>query len=201
MTSTSAFPGPEGGAVGMVGELAAMLARLGELTDAAAADRTVDDRAVDGARIDQIGLLERVQAAAAATQAAVMVGFARSQVVAQRQAVLADPRAVGRGIADQLALACRVSPSEGSRRLGVARALYAGPSADNPAGSPAELPGIGVLLRDGAISAYVAGLVVGETRHLDPDKRRAVDAQLAGDPGGDSSGGAGPVLAGCAPRR
>jgi hypothetical protein len=74
--------------------------------------------------------------------AALMVGFARSQVAAQQQAVLADPRAVGRGIADQIALACHVSPSEGSRRLGVARALHS------------ELPATARLLRDGRISTY-----------------------------------------------
>jgi hypothetical protein len=161
----------------VTGELAGVLARLGELTDAAAADPTTGDCAADAARIDQITLLERIQAAAAATQAALTVGFARSQVAAQQQAVLADPRAVGRGIADQLALACRVSPSEGSRRLGVARALHA------------ELPATAALLRDGRVSAYVAGLVVSEARHLDPEQRRAVDARLAGE------------LPDCAPRR
>jgi hypothetical protein len=190
MASTSAFIA-SGGSVAASGgvatgelataELAAVLARLGELTDAAVADPTSGDRAVDAAQIDRIALLERIQAAAAATQAALTVGFARSQVAAQQQAVLADPRAVGRGIADQLALACRVSPAEGSRRLRVARALFAG--------RPAELPATAALLRDGRISAYVAGLVVSETRHLDPDQRRAVDQQLAGE------------LAGCGPRK
>ena len=158
-------------------ELAAVLARLGALTDAAATDTTTADPSVDAARIDRIALLERIQAAAAATQAAEMVGFAKSQVAAQQQAVLRDPKAVGRGIGDQLGLACHVSPFEGSRRLGVARALHA------------ELPATAALLRDGRINAYVAQLVVTETRHLDPDQRRAVDAQLAAE------------LADCAPRR
>lgn len=180
MASTTA-PAPVWGAgvpeVAVSVELTAMLARLGELTDRAAAHPIVADRTVDAARIDQIAVLDRIQAAAAATQAAVMVGFARSQVVAQERAVLADPRAVGRGIGDQLALACRVSPSEGSRRLGVARALQA------------ELPATAALLRDGRVSAYVAGLVVSETRHLDPERRGAVDARLGGE------------LAECAPRR
>jgi hypothetical protein len=165
-------------------ELAALLARLGDLTDSAAvvADGPLgDDAADDGARIDQIALLERIQAAAAATQAALMVGFARSQVAAQQRAVLADPRTVGRGIADQIALACHVSPTEGSRRLGVARALHS------------ELPATARLLRDGRISTYVAGLVVSETRHLDPQQRQAVDHQLAGQPA--------TPLADCAPRR
>src|SRR5689334_18084605 len=135
--------------------------------------RPVGDRDADADRVEQVVLLERIQAAAAATQAAVMVGFARSQVAAQQAAVLDDPRAVGRGIADQLALACRVSPSEGSRRLGVARALFAGPQP--------ELPATAGLLSEGRISAYVAGLVVSETRHLDPERRRGVDARLAGE--------------------
>lgn len=156
-------------------ELAAMLARLGELTDTA--DPVEGDTAVDAARIDAIGLLERIQAAAAATQAALSVRFARSQVARQQQQVLRDPRSVGRGIGDQLALACRVSPSEGSRRLGIARALHD------------ELPATARLLRDGRISFCVAGLVVSETRHLDPDRRRAVDTRIAA------------ALPGCAPRQ
>jgi hypothetical protein len=53
----------------------------------------------------------------------------------------------------------------------------------------AELCATAALLRDGRISAYVAGLVVSETRHLGSDRRRAVDARLAGE------------LADCAPRR
>jgi Domain of unknown function (DUF222) len=67
--------------------------------------------------------------------------------------------------------------------VGVARALYAG--------RPAELAGTAALLRDGRISAHLAGLVVAQTRHLDPERRRAVDQQLAGEAG---------ELAGCAPR-
>lgn len=191
MTSTAAPASPSGStAAAVTGELAAVLARLGELTNAAVADATVGDQEADAARIDQIALLERIQAAAAATQAALTVGFARSQVVAQQRAVSVDPRAVGRGIADQLALACQVSPSEGSRRLGIARVLYAG--------SPTELPATAALLRAGRVSAYVAGIVVSETRHLDAEARRAVDRQLAG---GSGDGPAESELAGCAPRR
>ena len=156
---------------GVVAELAAVLARLGELTDATDTNPATADRAADAGRIDAIALLERIQGAAAATQAAIMVGFARSQVAAQQQAVLRDPKSVGRGIADQLALACHVSPTEGSRRLGVARALHA------------DLPATARLLRDGRISAYVASLVVTETRHLDPGQRRAVDGRLGGELG------------------
>ena len=181
MDTTAAAAAPPGAAApvaaAITAELAGMLARLGELTDTATADTTEDDRAVDAARIDAIALLERIQAAAAATQAALSVGFGRSQVATQQRQVLRDPRAVGRGIADQLALACRVSPTEGSRRLGIARALHT------------DLPATAALLRQGRISFYVASLVVSETRHLDPDRRRTVDAQIAAG------------LAGCAPRQ
>jgi hypothetical protein len=170
MASIGAPAAPGGGGGLATGELEAILARLGELTDAATADPAAADRAADATRIDQIALLERIQAAAAATQMALSVEFARSQVLRQQDAVLADPRTVGRGIADQLALACRVSPTEGSRRLETARALYAG--------QPVELPATGALLREGRISSYVAGLVVSETRYLDAGRRRAVDRQL-----------------------
>ena len=120
----------------MAVELAGLRARLAELTDAAAAEPAEADRAVDAARIEAIAVLEQIQAAAAATQAALMVGFARSQVTTQQRELRAgrDPRVVGRGIADQLALACHVSPVEGSRRLEVARA------------SRAELPATAALL-------------------------------------------------------
>lgn len=141
-------------------ELRAVLARLGDLA-------VHDVPADDAARIDRIALLEQVKAAAAAAQHEQMVAFARSQVAQQESQVLHDPRAVGRGIADQIALACHISPSEGSRRLGVARALHA------------ELPATAALLREGGISEYVAGLVVTETRHLSADLRREVDARIA----------------------
>jgi hypothetical protein len=109
--------------------------------------------------------LERIKAAAAAAQGGQIVRFARSQVDAHLSARV-DPQAVGRGIAEQIALACAVSPSEGARRLGVARVLWA------------ELPSVAALLRTGEISEYVAGLVISETRHLDPESRRAIDEKI-----------------------
>ena len=144
----------------MTTELRVVLARLGDLA-------VHDVPAGDAARIDRIALLERVKAAAAAAQHEQMVAFAWSHVAQQESQVLHDPRAVGRGIADQIALACGIAPSEGSRRLGVARALHA------------ELPATAALLREGVISEYVAGLVVTETRHLAADRRGAVDARIA----------------------
>ena len=93
-----------------------------------------------------------------------MVRFAQSQA-AQQLAADVHPKQIGRGIADQIALACRVSPFEGSRRLGVARALWF------------ELPETYAQLTRGALHERVAECVVTETRHLDPTQRQAVDAR------------------------
>lgn len=142
-------------------ELAAMLGRLGTV-----ADQADHDGPTDADRIDRIALLERIRSAAAAAQYAEMGSFARSQVEKQIADDTVDPKVVGRGIGDQIALACRVSPFTGSRRLGVARALQA------------ELPGVRALLVEGRISDDTAALIVTETSHLDPDRRRHVDVRL-----------------------
>ena len=120
----------------------------------------------DADRIDRIARLERLKAAASALQAAESVRFAQSQVE-QQIASGVDPRVIGRGIADQLGLACKVSPVEGSRRLGIARALWF------------DLPQTFQLLAGGEISEFVASLVVSETRHLDSPTRREVDGHIA----------------------
>ena len=73
------------------------LPRLGELTDNAAADPTTGDREADAARIDQIALLDRIQAAAASTQAADdggSAGPAKGRPELGQPSVRADP-AVG----------------------------------------------------------------------------------------------------------
>ena len=134
-----------------------------------------------GGRIDRIAVLERIKAAVVAAQHAEMVAFGREQVEEHLALVGAgglDPAAVGRGVADQIALACRVSPFHGSRRLGVARALAV------------DLPLTAGLLAEGLISEQVAETVVSETRHLDGEQRRLADKQMV-------AGG----LAGLSPRK
>ena len=85
-------------------------AMLSELADAVAVCAELRDvgEVSDGERIDRIARLERLKAAAAGLQAAESVRFAQSQV-AQQIAADVHPKAIGRGIADQLALACKVS--------------------------------------------------------------------------------------------
>ena len=85
----------------------------------------------------------------AALQAAESVRFAESQVE-QQLAAGVHPRVIGRGIADQIALACRVSPTRGSRRLDCPGVVV------RPAGDLR-------LLTAGRVSEYVASLVVSET--------------------------------------
>ena len=76
----------------------------------------------DAVRIDRIAAMEQVRAATAGLQMAESVRFAQSQVE-QQLAMDVHPEEIGRGIAEQIGLACHVSPVVGARRLGVARAL------------------------------------------------------------------------------
>jgi Domain of unknown function (DUF222) len=144
---------------GLVARLDEMLA---ELADAAADDRPVPD----AARIDRIARLEKLRAVTAALQTAESVRFAQSQV-AEQLAADAHPSMIGRGIAEQIGLACRISPVTAARRLNTARALWF------------ELPDTYNQFRIGILSERVAETVVAETRHLDAVTRSQVDAQLA----------------------
>jgi hypothetical protein len=119
----------------------------------------------DAARIDRIARLEKIKAAAAALQAAESVRFAQSQAESQLAADV-HPSKIGRGIADQLGLACHVSGFAAARRLEMARALWF------------DLPQTYRLLTVGEISDFGASLVVTETRHLDASTRRDVDAKI-----------------------
>jgi Domain of unknown function (DUF222) len=136
----------------VLAELAGAVADCGEVSDAD--------------RIDRIARLERLRAVTAALQAAECVRFARSQT-ARQMAADTHPAQIGRGIADQIALACRISPVAGSRRLGTARALWH------------DLPDTLAQLTTGSLSERVAETIVTETRHLDAPTRRRVDQQLA----------------------
>ena len=140
--------------------------RLADILDELAG-AVIDDKATTGAnRIDRIALLERLRAVTAALEAAESVKFAQSQV-AEQLAADVHPAAIGRGIAEQIALACRISPALAARRLNTARALWF------------ELPDTYSLLTAGKLSERVAEVLVTETRHLDSDTRRQVDGQLA----------------------
>ena len=123
------------------------------------------EEVADAVRIDRIARLEQLRAVTAACQAAEMVAFARSQVETQL-AQDVHPRRIGRGIGDQIGLACRISPYAGTRRLSTARALWF------------DLPHSYAALTAGTVSERVAEIIDTETRHLDAPTRRAVDEQI-----------------------
>ena len=119
----------------------------------------------DATRIDRIAVLERLRAVVAAALAAETVRFAKSQTAAQLAAGV-HPRRIGKGIADQIGLACHLSASQGGRRLACARAWWF------------DLPETYAALTAGLLSERVAEAVVEQTRHLDHHLRREVDAEV-----------------------
>ena len=83
----------------------------------------------------------------------------------------------GRGMASEIALARRDSPNQGGRHLGFAQALVF------------EMPHTLAALESGVLSEWRATLIVRESACLDVEDRRALDAELCGDP--SPSGGPG----------
>ncbi|HJY43886.1 MAG TPA: DUF222 domain-containing protein, partial [Propionibacteriaceae bacterium] len=144
----------------------AVVVRLNEMLVELAQAVGDDRQTSDADRIDRIAVLEKLAAASAALQVAESVRFAQSQV-AEQLAADVHPDKIGRGIAEQIGLACRISPVAAARRLNTARALWF------------ELPDTYAQLAAGELSARLAETIVSETRHLDPETRGQVDTQLA----------------------
>jgi hypothetical protein len=142
-----------------------VIARLDEVLEELAGAVADGSAVSDAARIDRIARLEKLRAVTAALQAAETVRFAQSQV-AEQIAADVHPDAIGRGIAEQIGLACRISPFAAARRLNTARALWF------------ELPETYHQLVAGELHERVADAIVTETRHLNPKMRRHVDQQL-----------------------
>ena len=128
----------------------------------------------DAERIEQIRALEELKAAASAAQARVSAGLYAS-VVAARAARGVPAAERGRGVAAQVALARRESPSRGGRYLGLARALTA------------EMPHTLAALSAGRLSEWRATLLVRETACLSVADRRQGRCRAVrgpGNPGG-----------------
>lgn len=120
----------------------------------------------DAERIDRIVLLDMVQAAVAAASNVEITAFSDSQVEQQRAAGISSRR-FGQGIAEQIALARKVSPVTGARHITRARTLTE------------ELPETQQLLAEGQISDWVASIVVRKTTSLLPADKASADAELA----------------------
>jgi hypothetical protein len=130
---------------------------------------TKDGLVADATRIDRIATLERLQASLEAAKAVEMVAFAQSQT-AEQIGLGVHPRAIGRGIADQIALASHVSPAEGTRRLHTARDLVL------------DLPHTLTLLSRGDLSGWTVRCVTEKLSHLDRTTRTHVDTALTARP-------------------
>jgi hypothetical protein len=131
-----------------------------------APDPAVEGAVDDGEAIEQIEALEQLKSAIAARQARLSVQFDASQRARQRAAGVPAAQ-VGRGVADQIALARRESPTAGSRHLGLAKALVN------------EMPHTLHALAAGETSEWSATVMARETACLSAGDRRQVDAELA----------------------
>jgi hypothetical protein len=109
-----------------------VVARLDQVLAELAATVADCTPVVDADRIDRIGRLEKLRSVTAALQVAESVRFAKSQV-AERLAAHVHPDKIGRGIAEQIGLACRISPATAARRL--TRHGPCGMSCPTPTGS------------------------------------------------------------------
>ncbi len=120
-----------------------------------------------GELIDAIGVLESIKAAAAAAQARLSVAFDVAE--RERQAGLGIPaHRRGRGVAEQIAMARRESPTRGSRHLGLAKALIQ------------EMPHTWKDFASGELSEWRSTLIVQATAVLSREDRETVDGELAG---------------------
>jgi hypothetical protein len=121
----------------------------------------------EAALIERITLLEERKAAIAAEQADAILAFATAHAESQTAAGSVEPEALERSIAAQVGLACRVSPTEGRRRVRTARDLHAGHTR------------VRELFATGALSEYKTATIVAATAHLSPAERAEVDRRLA----------------------
>lgn len=140
------------------------LTRLREDLAAITGDPEWIDPMADVHRIDQLGLLEEIKAAAAAAQVNITVAFERSQLARQDVAGIRREQR-GRGIGDQVALARGCPASQGARHLGFAKSM-------------AEMPHAFALLADGHVDEWTATVLVRETAILSLEDRQRVDERL-----------------------
>ena len=121
-----------------------------------------------------LGAAEELKNRACAFQARIAVRL--DEVVRRRhREELRVPRAVeGRGVASEVAIARRESPSRGQRHLGLAKALVA------------ELPCALAAMEAGELTEEQATILARETACLDPGDRAVVDARVCG-PAADGS--------------
>ena len=130
----------------------------------------VDPHADESALIEQIGWLEQVKSAASAGQARASAALDEKRRAVETAAGVPKAKQ-GRGLASEVALARRDSPSRGGRHLGLAKALVH------------EMPHTLAALQCGALSEWRATLIARESACLDVQDRRRLDAELCASVG------------------
>jgi hypothetical protein len=125
----------------------------------------VDPDAGESALVERIAALERLKSAAAAGQARAAVALDESRRASEAAAGVPSARR-GRGLASEVALARRESPTRGGRHLGFAKALVH------------EMPHTLAALEIGALSEFRATMIVKESACLDVEDRRTLDAEM-----------------------
>ncbi len=131
----------------------------------------VDPRADEQALVRRIAELERLKCAAAAGQARAAAALDAARRLTEAAAGVPAARRA-RGVASEVALARRDSPARGNRHLGFAKALAH------------EMPHTLAALESGVLSEWRATLIVRESACLEVEDRRALDAELCGEPAG-----------------
>src|SRR5882757_5925083 len=128
----------------------------------------VDPHADEAALIERISWLEGVKSAAAAGQARAAAALDEKRRADEAAAGVPTAKQ-GQGLAGEVALARRDSPTRGGRHLGLAKALVH------------EMPHTLAALECGALSEWRATLIARESACLTVEDRRALDAELCAE--------------------
>ena len=119
--------------------------------------------------LDAIAQAQIAENAAAARKPSAIREFALLRAATLTSVGDVEPERVERKIVAEVAVACRVSPFQGRRRLHLARDLHLG------------LDHVRGLFAAGELAEATVLQVVAATDHLDPGERAAVDQRLAGE--------------------
>ena len=119
--------------------------------------------------LDAISAAQAAENVAAARKASVIREFALARAAALTSVGDVEPERVERKIVAEVAVACRVSPSHGRRRLHLARDLHLG------------LDHVRGPFNAGELAEEKVLQVVAATAHLDPTERAAVDQRLSAE--------------------
>src|SRR3954454_22043197 len=117
--------------------------------------------------LDTISQAQSAENAAAAQKASAIREFALLRAAGLTSVGEVEPERVERKIVAEVAVACRVSPFQGRRRLHLARDLHLG------------LDHVRGLFAAGELAEDKVLKVISATLHLDPTERATVDQRLA----------------------